>query len=340
MFSSTRIAKHGLAGLVLAAVAAALLAAPGAAWGCACGCGIFDVGASTYLAADSDSGWSVFLQYSYMNQNHNGEGSGRGPASDNADKDLKSNFYFLGLQYMFNRSWGMMLELPVISRSLTTTDDGTVAGPAGSIYTGKVTDFGDLQVMAMYSGLSPDLSTVLLFGVQLPTGNYTGPDGPLGGQEIDRDSLPGSGATEPLLGFYHAGGLNADNTLSWYVQGRYEFALLTRNDYRPGNEFDGALGLAYNFGKLGPFSKVAPVLSLLGSQRAHDSGLNADPPNSGYARILIAPGIDMRLDKLRIYGDIELPVYQNVNAADFALTGNSGQVETSWALKLQMAYDF
>jgi hypothetical protein len=330
----------GLAWLAVTACAAALLAAPGAAWGCACGCGIFDVGASTYMASDSDSGWSISLQYSYMNQNHNGEGASRGAAADNQDKDLKSSFYFLGVQYMFNRSWSMMLELPVVNRSLTTTDDGTVFGPAGSIYTGRITDLGDLQIMGLYSGLSPDLSTVLLFGVQLPTGNYTGPTGPLGGQEIDRDSLPGSGATEPLLGFYHVGGLNADNSLAWYVQGRYEFAVATRNDYRPGNEFDGALGLTYNFGKVGPLTKLAPVLSLLGSQRAHDSGLNADPPNSGYGRLLIAPGIDMRVNKIRIYGDVELPIYQNVNAADFAITGNAGQLETSVAFKLQVAYDF
>lgn len=329
---------------VTALAAASLLVidlSPTQSLACACGCGIFDVGASTYMAAtESDSGWSAWLRYSYMNQDQNWQGASRAPAYQNQDKDLKTSFYFLGTQYMINRSWSMMVELPVYDRSLTTTDDGTVFGPAGSIYTGHLTDLGDLQVMGMYTGISADLSTALLFGIKLPTGNYTGPTGPLGGAELDRDSLPGTGSTDPILGAYHVGGLSADNKLAYYVQGRYQFAAFTRNDYRPGNEFDGALGLTYIFGKVGPFTKLAPVVSVLGSLRAHDSGANADPPNSGYGRMLIAPGVDLRLAKLRIYADVEIPVYQNVNAANFAVTGNSGQLEPARAYKLQIGYDF
>ena len=148
---------------------------------------------------------------------------------------------------------------------LTTTDDGTVFGPAGSVYTGKLTDLGDLQLIGLYTGLSPDMSTGLSFGVKLPTGNYTGPTGPLGGAEFDRDSLPGTGSTDLMVGGYHVGGLNADGTLSYFVQARYQFAVLTRDSYRPGNELDGAVGVTYNFGAFGPLTKVAPVLQLLGS---------------------------------------------------------------------------
>jgi hypothetical protein len=328
-------------GLLRLAAVLLLALAPRLAWGCACGCGIFDVGASSLMASDSDSGWSIWLRYTYMNQNQNWEGTSQAPAADNHDKDLKTNFYFLGVQYMFSRSWGMMLELPVLNRSLTTTDDGTVFGPAGSIYTGHITDFGDLQIMGLYTGLSPDMSTALLFGVKLPTGNYTGPTGPLGGQEIDRDTLPGSGSTDLMVGGYHVGGLRADNRLAYYVQARYQFAVMTRNEYRPGNEFDGAVGLTYDLGKVGPLTKVAPVVSLLGSLRAADSGQNADPPNSGYGRLVIAPGIDFRIDKVKFYADVELPVFQHVNAASsLAVEGNSGQLVTPGAIKLQVGYDF
>ncbi|MGD0144254.1 MAG: hypothetical protein ABSC92_13940 [Rhizomicrobium sp.] len=45
-----------------------------------------------------------------------------------------------------------MAELPVFRRHLATTDDGTVFGPPGSIYTGKLISLGDLQLDAMYSG--------------------------------------------------------------------------------------------------------------------------------------------------------------------------------------------
>jgi hypothetical protein len=317
------------------------LIAPRAAAACACGCGIFDVGANSLMAANSDSGWSMWLRFDYMNQNQNWEGTSRAPAADNQDKDLKTSFYFVGAQYMFNRDWGVMAELPVVSRSLTTTDDGTVFGPAGSIYTGRVTDLGDLQVMGLYTGLSADLSTGLLLGIKLPTGNYTGPTGPLGGQEIDRDSLPGTGSTDITFGAYHAGGLSADNRLAYYAQARYQVALITRDQYRPGNELDGAIGITYDFGKVGRLTKVAPVLSLLGSLRAADSGANADPLNSGYGRLMIAPGVDFRLDKWKFYADLEVPVFQNLNAASsVSIEGTSGQLVTPIAFKLEVGYDF
>ena len=125
-----------------------------------------------------------------MNQNQNWEGNSKAPASDNKDKRITTSFYTVGGQYMIDRNWTVMAELPTYSRKLTTTDDGTVAGPAGSIYSGKLTDLGDLQVTGTYTGLSPDMSTGLSYGVKLPTGNDTGPNGPLGGAEIDRELCP------------------------------------------------------------------------------------------------------------------------------------------------------
>jgi hypothetical protein len=63
----------------------------------------------------------------------------------------------------------VMAELPIYSRARTTTDDdGNVFGPAGSIYTGYLTDLGHLQLTGMYTGFSPDMSTWLSFGVKLP----------------------------------------------------------------------------------------------------------------------------------------------------------------------------
>ena len=276
-----------------------------------------------------------------MNQNQNWEGNSKAPASDNNDKDIRTSFYTVGGQYMIDRNWTVMAELPTYSRRLTTTDDGTVFGSAGSIYTGKLTDLGDLQVTGLYTGLSEDMSTGLSFGVKLPTGNYTGPNGPLGGPEFDRDSLPGTGSTDAMVGGYHIGGLNSDNTLAYFVQARYQFAFMTRDSYRPGNELDGVVGLTYDFGEKGPLDKVAPTLQVIGSHREHDTGANADPLNSGYERLLIAPGIELRLDKVRLYADVEFPIYQHTNAASSpAIEGTAGQLVASTLFKVQLAYDF
>jgi len=144
-----------------------------------------------------------------------------------------------------------------------------------------------------------------------------------------------------VFGAYHAGGLSADNRLAYYAQARYQVALITRDQYRPGNELDGAIGITYDFGKVGRLTKVAPVLSLLGSLRAADSGANADPLNSGYGRLMIAPGVDFRLDKWKFYADLEVPVFQNLNAASsVSIEGTSGQLVTPIAFKLEVGYDF
>jgi hypothetical protein len=327
---------------LLAAGAAMLFAAPTAALACACGCGVFDVGAGVLEAMpEGENGLSVWFRYSTMDQNRNWEHGASAPASDNSDKEINTSFYTVGAEYMVNDDWLVMAELPVYARLLTTTDDGTVFGPAGSVYTAHLTDLGDLQLSAAYTGFSPDMSSGLTFGVKLPTGNDTGPTGPLGGSEFDRDSLPGTGSTDLMVGGFHTGDLNSDGSLRYFLQAKVQFAVLTRDAYRPGNELDGAVGVTYDFGKAGPFDDVAPILQLIGSTRDRDSGANADPLNSGYQRLLLAPGFEAQFGSFRLYADVELPLTQYTNAAaSLAIEGTSGQLVAPALFKTQLAYDF
>lgn len=335
-------AQVSIAALFAAGLAIASLS-PQSAQACACGCGVFDVGAGTMMPADSDSGFSAWFRYAFMNQNENWEGNSKAPHSDNGDQEIVTSFYTVGGQYMINRDWSVMGELPFFHRRLTTTDDanGDATGVPNSIYTGQIFAQGDLQIIGMYTGFSPDLSTGLEFGTKLPTGNWTGPNGAGGGPLFDRDSLPGTGSTDLIVGGYHAGSLNASNTLSYFVQAKYQFAVATQEQYRPGNELDAAVGATYSFGAVGSFTKVAPVLQLLNSYRLHDTGANADELNSGYERVLIAPGVELRLDKVRLFADVALPVYQYTNhAASLAIEGTSGQLVAPALFKVQIAYDF
>ena len=174
----------------------------------------------------------------------------------------------------------------------------------------------------------------------MPTGNYTGPNGPLGGAEFDRDTLPGTGSTDVVIGAYHIGGLSSDHSLAWFLQARYQFAALTRNGYRPGNDLNGALGLMWSFHGGASRTRVTPVLQLIGSYRERDSGASSDPDNSGYKRLLLAPGVEVRLGKARLYADVEFPVYQFANAAPPGTGDSSGQLVASTYVKAQIAYDF
>jgi hypothetical protein len=328
------------AALYLATTAIVALA-PGAALACACGCGVFDVGDGTIMS-NSTSDASVWIRYSYMDQNQNWEGGAKAPAGDNQDKKIVTNFYTVGGQYRISPAWTIMAELPIYQRALTTTDDGTVFTAAGSVYTGHDTAQGDLQLMATYTGFWSSPNTGLTFGVKLPTGDFTGPKGPLGGLEFDRDSLPGTGSTDVMLGGYHAGQIGgATSRWSYFVQARYQLAVAERDSYRPGNEFDSAAGVTYDLGSFGAVTRVAPVLQVLNSHRDHDSGTQADYLNSGYERLLLAPGVEVRFNHVRLYADVAIPLYQHTNAAaNLAIEGTSGQLVAPELFKVQAAYDF
>ena len=303
---------------------------------CACGCGIFDVGNVT--PQSSDSGLSVFVRYDYMDQNQNREAGHTASPDDNANKRISTDFYTIGGNYVINHKWMVMAELPVFARNYTTSalnDAG--ASPVARF---PLTSLGDAELTLTYTGFSPDMATGLGIGVKLPTGRSTSPTYPNFTQNppYDRDTLPGTGSTDLMVSGYHVGHVSGAG--HWFVQAQYKFAVATRDNYRPGNEINAALGASVDLKAGG--TTLAPQLSLLASVRQHDSGANADPLNSGYQRLLVAPGLRVALTrKLSVFGDVEFPVAQYVNsAASPAVTGTAGQLAAKALFKLQLNYGF
>ncbi len=330
--------------LTYAASAAALTLglaalAPTAARACACGCGIFDIGGGALMPPDSPTGFSAWFRYSYMDQTRNREGGHAAAAADNPDKSIETHFYTFGGQYMINHKWTIMAEVPIYDRTFVSTDDGGVAGPEGSVYRARETGLGDAQLTAVYTGLAKDMSTGLSLGVKLPTGDDKGPTGPLGGAEFDRDTLPGTGSTDLMFGAYHIGRFDAEGRFSWFAQARYQVAVTTRGGYRPGDEFNTAVGVGYDLGRIGPFPKVAPVLQLINSHRQRDSGDASDTLNSGYERLLIGPGLELRAGKVRLFIDVALPLYEHVNSAPPG-SGKAGQLTAPALVNVQATYSF
>ena len=92
--------------------------APGLVHACACGCGVFDVATSSMFP--NGQGGMAYLQYDYQDQNRNWSGTSRAPAANNGDKEIETDFLTVGLQYMFNSSWGVQFELPYDYRKFTT----------------------------------------------------------------------------------------------------------------------------------------------------------------------------------------------------------------------------
>jgi hypothetical protein len=328
-----------------------LLALTATADACACGCSVFDVGGGL-LPQENDHGGRVFFEYWYSDQNVNWIGNAKGSPAANQDKEVKGTWYNVGFQYMFNREWGVMARLPVVDRSLTTTNLNN-----GSIETFNSKDIGDVEIMGMYTGFFNDMSTGVIFGLKLPTGPYTA-------FGLDRDTQIGSGSTDLILGGFHRGMLSGDNAWQYFSQIRAQIPFLYRSAldpqsaidgnptpsvpqlYKPGYQVDGAGGVLFNnwYNVLG-LDKITPLGQLIISHRANDTGDAADPFNSGFDRIMASPGIEFTkvVDEannrvLKFYVDVEMPIYYRTNAANNA--GTEGQMIAPWLLKSVLSYNF
>jgi hypothetical protein len=286
--------------MMRALVALAVLLAsaiPSPVWACACGCGIFDVGTEALMP--TRPGGFAYLEYDYMDQYKNWSGARQAPYAANPDKRIRTDFFTGGVQYMFNRDWGYMIDVPVVKRHYVTTDSNGVIGSADN------SAIGDIRVRGVYSGFSADMSSGLTFGFKLPTGPYKTP-------VFDRDTQIGSGSTDLLLGAYHMGQIPRAGAWNWFAVGQWDEPVLDQGGYRPGAEIDAAVGAYYDGWRPGAF-KIAPVAQVLGSARWRDLGSNADPANSGYRRVLLSPGLEISKSAVRVYGDVEFPVAQFVN---------------------------
>jgi hypothetical protein len=166
--------------------------------------------------------------------------------------------------------------------------------------------------MGVWTGASADMSTGLILGLKLPTGDFRYAN-------FDRDTEIGSGSTDLLIGAYHLGALTKSNSWSWFVQGLWDRPLASQGGYRPGGEADGAVGVFYAGVPLADGKiKLAPVFQVVESLRGRDGGPSGHPGDSGYSRTILSPGLELSSGAWRLYGDVEFPVLQHFNGNQLA----------------------
>jgi len=254
-------------------------------------------------------GGMLFAEYDFQDQTVNWSGASQAPAANNGDKEIRTDFTTLGLQYMFNRSWGLQAELPYDVRYYRGSGGATTWG-----------SFGDMRLEGIYTGFSQDMSAGVTLGLKLPTGNFTYDDA-TPASLLDRDTELGTGSTDLLLGGFYRHTLNSVTPgLFWFAQAKLDLPALIQNDYRPGVELDTALGLYYQGWSIGKV-KITPVAQVIPSERTKDTGswasggVNDGPVgviDSGYQRVLLSPGIEFDVHPVTIYADAEFTAYDNV----------------------------
>lgn len=304
-----------LSRLFVAAAFLAALASPSPVLACACGCGIFDVGTSALLP--TKPGGFAYLEFAHMNQNKNWRGGKRGSDDANEDKQIKTNFFTAGVQYMFGRSWGVMAEIPYWNRLFKTTD-----ASSGEVVDAIHSSVGDIRVRGVYSGFSEDMSSGVTFGLKLPTGDYTYAN-------YDRDTQIGTGSTDLLLGAYKRGRFGA-SAWNWFSNLQWDEPAIAAGGYRPGAEVNAVAGAYYEGWSLGSVG-VSPTAQAVFSNRWRDSGPLAMSADTGYRRLLLAPGFEVTAGRVRAHADAGFPVAQFVN-------GN--QLIASEQFKLNLGWSF
>ncbi len=267
-------------------------------YGCACGCSVFNVGDYAMLAQRKSG--MVWFEYDFQNQNQNWHHSSSASAADNNDKIIRTDFFNVGFQYIFDQKWGVKIQVPFYRRYFETIDEDT-----GSLASTTWIALSDIQLRGIYTGFTDDQSIGVDFGIRLPTGDYTHP-------LADRDTEIGTGSTDLLLGGYYRAPFAKDQPWAPFLQIEADIPVLITDKYRPGYEFDEAAGINYTGFWIQKLN-IVPLAQVIMSERSSDSGANsADPVATGYTRLLLSPGIEFDAQPVKVHLDAEFPIYQHV----------------------------
>ena len=258
----------------------------------------------------SSQGLHLDLRYDLVNQNQMRSGTGTAATSSATEQELytRNHYTTVGIDYNWSETWGIQLQLPVIDREHATN------GADGSTWSASHTQsLGDIKVVMRYASLENDILG-LQFGLKLPTGSFTQTfsEGDAAGTQLDRGLQPGSGSTDAILGVYKSGSLSQN--WDYFSQAMVQLPLNSRDDYKPGN----ALNLNLGFRYMG-LESVMPQVQLNARVSAKDTGSQATPDDSGGQTLYLSPGLSVPVsNKLKLYGFVQLPVYQNLNGYQLA----------------------
>ena len=271
-------------------------------------------------------GASLDLRYESINQDQPRNGSkkvGVGEFPRDHDEVLTRNRNWLGtFDYGFNADWALSVSLPMVKRYHEHLENDFDAGTQ-TPESWNFNKLGDARALARYrvaavEGADQSLGSVgLNFGLKLPTGStkVVNEDG----ERAERTLQPGSGTTDALLGVSYTRLLPLKD-FSWFAQAQLQVPLNSRDGYKPGQRLTMDVGLRYDL-----TGQVSLLLQGNLLVRARDSGVNAEPEDSGGHSLFISPGVSIAVTRdVRVYGFLQAPLYQYVNGVQ--LTANKAAV--------------
>ncbi|MBS0551576.1 MAG: transporter [Proteobacteria bacterium] len=280
----------------------------------------------------TEPGLRLDLQYQFIDQDQLRRGSHEASVGDvprHHDELRTINRNWLGtLDYSIDPRWGVSVTMPVTSRSHSHVhnhheDDGSIAHETEAWNFSRV---GDLRVVGRYQfmgeGLAP--SAGVNFGVKLPTGSHKVENGD--GERAERSLQPGTGTTDAIVGAWYRLPLN-DGDSALFAQAMAQVAVGQNDGFRPGNQYSVDVGWQR---QLAP--QWAAFVQANFQLRSRDSGIDAEPEDSGSRKLFLSPGLSYAIARdFQVYAFAQLPVRQHVNGV---------QLTADWAAMLGVSKSF
>ncbi len=236
-------------------------------------------------------------------------------------KTLNRNL-IASVSHAFSPSLILALQVPLVARdhSHVFNDAG---GPEPESW--DFTRLGDVRLLAHLrlddAQSSHDRAYGLIGGVKLPTGSINVRNS--AGEAAERSLQPGSGSTDLIAGGFVSGHFAQ---AGWHTQLRWQHAVSERQGYQPGDHVGLDAGMTYPMGTLQGLAQINMLW------RGHDTGVNAEPPDSGGKTVYFSPGVAVPLGRdAQMYGLVQLPLYQNVRGT---------QLTADWAATLGLTMRF
>lgn len=273
-----------------------------------------------------DDATRLDLRMEYIHQDQLRSGTDKATASGTVGEHdeirTRNRNFVASLSHAFSPSLNLALQVPLVSRDHAHVFND-VGGPEPESW--NFTRLGDVRVLAhlrLDNAQSPhDRSYGLIGGLKFPTGSISMRNS--AGELAERSLQPGSGSTDLIAGGFVSGRLAQT---SWHTQLNWQRAVSARQDFQPGDRVSLDAGVTYPLGAVHALAQI----NLL--WRGHDSGLNAEPADSGGKYVYFSPGVAVPLGgDIQIYGLVQLPLYQNVDGT---------QLTADWAATLGLTMRF
>ena len=297
------------------------------AYGCSvCGCSLSSDWASQGYR--SLPGWQATWRFEYYDQSMLRSGTTTEDRSDlslpndqEIQQDTLNRNTWLGLDYVFDPSWALSVQLPWYDRFHSTIAPGDTA-----ISTSHASGLGDLQIVGRYQSFNLQRSVGVTLGLKLPTGRFDQnfATGPAAGTPLDRGLQLGTGAADLLVGASYF--THPTVRLGCFAQVLADQPLDSRAGFRP------APSVSLNSGvRLLTNGAVTPQLQVNLRWDGRETGANADRDNSGDTFAYLSPGMTVEVGAHgHGFAFVQVPVYQRVNGL---------QLTPRWLLSVGLRWD-